>query len=144
ARVRARGNSRGGRRGDPVRDVARGAVGVRRGPRRDRRLVHAVAMSATWCRRPTDDERRFEELAVGGGSPFDGGQKVGHHQFAQRVEVLTDGRQRRREVPGLRQIVERSEEHTSELQSREKLVCRLLLEKKNQITYCRSDDAGIA
>src|SRR5690606_41309075 len=27
----------------------------------------------------------------------------------------------------------RSEEHTSELQSRENLVCRLLLEKKNQI-----------
>src|SRR5690606_41728645 len=27
---------------------------------------------------------------------------------------------------------ERSEEHTSELQSREKLVCRLLLEKKNK------------
>src|SRR5690606_39501969 len=26
----------------------------------------------------------------------------------------------------------RSEEHTSEIQSREKLVCRLLLEKKNQ------------
>src|SRR5690606_39804510 len=28
-------------------------------------------------------------------------------------------------------IMSRSEEHTSELQSREKLVCRLLLEKKN-------------
>src|SRR5690606_41665662 len=28
-------------------------------------------------------------------------------------------------------VVERSEEHTSELQSRENLVCRLLLEKKN-------------
>src|SRR5690606_40552490 len=28
--------------------------------------------------------------------------------------------------------VERSEEHTSELQSRENLVCRLLLEKKNK------------
>src|SRR5690606_41140823 len=28
----------------------------------------------------------------------------------------------------------RSEEHTSELQSRENLVCRLLLEKKNNIT----------
>src|SRR5690606_40332971 len=27
----------------------------------------------------------------------------------------------------------RSEEHTSELQSRENLVCRLLLEKKNQV-----------
>src|SRR5690606_41943314 len=29
---------------------------------------------------------------------------------------------------------QRSEEHTSELQSRENLVCRLLLEKKNSIT----------
>src|SRR5690349_22532428 len=29
----------------------------------------------------------------------------------------------------------RSEEHTSELQSRRDLVCRLLLEKKNKITY---------
>src|SRR5690606_41481100 len=29
-------------------------------------------------------------------------------------------------------LVVRSEEHTSELQSRENLVCRLLLEKKNQ------------
>src|SRR5690606_39392856 len=31
-----------------------------------------------------------------------------------------------------RDIFERSEEHTSELQSRENLVCRLLLEKKKQ------------
>src|SRR3712207_8204060 len=29
----------------------------------------------------------------------------------------------------------RSEEHTSELQSRQYLVCRLLLEKKNKYTY---------
>src|SRR5690606_41587805 len=34
------------------------------------------------------------------------------------------------EVPDARKIDERSEEHTSELQSRENLVCRLLLEKK--------------
>src|SRR5690606_39303968 len=33
-------------------------------------------------------------------------------------------------VPGVRLRVPRSEEHTSELQSRENLVCRLLLEKK--------------
>src|SRR5690606_39313024 len=33
---------------------------------------------------------------------------------------------------GIRCQVERSEEHTSELQSRENLVCRLLLEKKKQ------------
>src|SRR5690606_40772740 len=30
-------------------------------------------------------------------------------------------------------LQERSEEHTSELQSRENLVCRLLLEKKNKL-----------
>src|SRR3712207_6898732 len=33
---------------------------------------------------------------------------------------------------------ERSEEHTSELQSRQYLVCRLLLEKKNTITIITS------
>src|SRR5947209_14685533 len=33
--------------------------------------------------------------------------------------------------PRLRQFLTRSEEHTSELQSRQYLVCRLLLEKKN-------------
>src|SRR3712207_6909047 len=33
--------------------------------------------------------------------------------------------------PAIREIVARSEEHTSELQSRQYLVCRLLLEKKN-------------
>src|SRR2546429_6990197 len=35
-------------------------------------------------------------------------------------------------------IVEESEEHTSELQSRLHLVCRLLLEKKNQNTVRRT------
>src|SRR5690606_40889837 len=35
----------------------------------------------------------------------------------------------------------RSEEHTSELQSRENLVCRLLLEKKNKI--CRIELAAV-
>src|SRR6266446_10982928 len=34
----------------------------------------------------------------------------------------------------------RSEEHTSELQSPCNLVCRLLLEKKKQIIYVNSDD----
>src|SRR5690606_40129739 len=33
---------------------------------------------------------------------------------------------------------QRSEEHTSELQSREKLVCRLLLEKKHEPQYSRN------
>src|SRR2546422_7332685 len=38
----------------------------------------------------------------------------------------------------------RSEEHTSELQSRLHLVCRLLLEKKKRIIVCRYSPAVIA
>src|SRR3712207_8346248 len=38
---------------------------------------------------------------------------------------------RRRAAIGVSEMIERSEEHTSELQSRQYLVCRLLLEKKN-------------
>src|SRR3712207_7828030 len=34
-------------------------------------------------------------------------------------------------------LADRSEEHTSELQSRQYLVCRLLLEKKTLPTHCR-------
>src|SRR3712207_8645406 len=44
------------------------------------------------------------------------------------------------EEPERRRIREhqRSEEHTSELQSRQYLVCRLLLEKKNNYSVCQS------
>src|SRR3712207_8706986 len=55
----------------------------------------------------------------------------------QHVEGFTDGRAAARwrshaidlESP----VVDRSEEHTSELQSRQYLVCRLLLEKKKKM-----------
>src|SRR2546429_3181769 len=40
------------------------------------------------------------------------------------------------EMTRRRKIQARSEEHTSELQSRLHLVCRLLLEKKKDITHC--------
>src|SRR2546429_4563549 len=53
---------------------------------------------------------------------------VGHSVGAERVPGrLVDPRGQ------LRQIEHRSEEHTSELQSRLHLVCRLLLEKKKKI-----------
>src|SRR5690606_39773470 len=54
----------------------------------------------------------------------------GIDQRAQRLGVLT-GKVARHEVLDLLPLVHayRSEEHTSELQSRENLVCRLLLEK---------------
>src|SRR3712207_7203296 len=41
-------------------------------------------------------------------------------------------------IPRGRGLPNRSEEHTSELQSRQYLVCRLLLEKKNTITLLAS------
>src|SRR5690606_39576478 len=40
---------------------------------------------------------------------------------------------------GIRRRSARSEEHTSELQSRENLVCRLLLEKKNAYSLVHDD-----
>src|SRR3712207_8114669 len=46
-----------------------------------------------------------------------------HHEAGRRRF------QRHRRLP-------RSEEHTSELQSRQYLVCRLLLEKKKKIIHC--------
>src|SRR5256886_10041560 len=55
---------------------------------------------------------------------------VGHQIVARRVEpkALESG------------IVNRSEEHTSELQSQSNLVCRLLLEKNQRIVHERRPD----
>src|SRR5699024_11411462 len=57
---------------------------------------------------------------------------VGRRRWNRRGAMVTDRYQvehHHRDVAGL---VDRSEEHTSELQSRFDLVCRLLLEKKKQ------------
>src|SRR5690606_39456535 len=64
------------------------------------------------------------------------GRRAAVHQFGPGGRAFTHRRQRfprhsravTRPVP----LHWRSEEHTSELQSRENLVCRLLLEKKNK------------
>src|SRR3712207_7562369 len=45
---------------------------------------------------------------------------------------------------GDRDVGVRSEEHTSELQSRQYLVCRLLLEKKITLTHPTSDDLNLS
>src|SRR3712207_6976941 len=58
----------------------------------------------------------------------DVGRKRSVGDDAVPVEILD-----RRGLAVLREIVGRSEEHTSELQSRQYLVCRLLLEKKKKI-----------
>src|SRR3712207_7654081 len=63
---------------------------------------------------------------------------LAHHDPADEA-----GDPRRAAVPHARRVpdlrlglhhLQRSEEHTSELQSRQYLVCRLLLEKKNKIS----------
>src|SRR5690625_4343796 len=46
--------------------------------------------------------------------------------------AMAQHQQTQAEVAGAKAALERSEEHTSELQSRGHLVCRLLLEKKNK------------
>src|SRR3712207_7837436 len=46
-------------------------------------------------------------------------------------------------VSGLLQTGTRSEEHTSELQSRQYLVCRLLLEKKKNTERCEEHETEI-
>src|SRR3712207_8680827 len=47
-----------------------------------------------------------------------------------RIWLAEDAQEHRRVALKVMQVPERSEEHTSELQSRQYLVCRLLLEKK--------------
>src|SRR5690606_40298874 len=75
---------------------------------------------------------------------IDGEPRDGETDPTRRSGPSTAWRTRRRRRPAPRECParrpcpppgrrsDRSEEHTSELQSRENLVCRLLLEKKNQ------------
>src|SRR5206468_12971708 len=60
--------------------------------------------------------------------------QIGFDELVLRVDLERLAPQLGRELaaaPLVRDVPERSEEHTSELQSRSDLVCRLLLEKKN-------------
>src|SRR3712207_8050103 len=65
------------------------------------------------------------------------------HQRRHKEDVARDDDRREgrdRLGDGEQHAAERSEEHTSELQSRQYLVCRLLLEKKNtRLVICFDD-----
>src|SRR5690606_40980065 len=72
---------------------------------------------------------KFQQVGVGGELIFERGKlningyiPVGRSEYQEDEEIFQGNLLI---VPGVR-----SEEHTSELQSRENLVCRLLLEKK--------------
>src|SRR3712207_7943185 len=59
-------------------------------------------------------------------------RRQGDPAGAQPAQRARPPRQRQQDERGQRDAHERSEEHTSELQSRQYLVCRLLLEKKKR------------
>src|SRR3712207_8603796 len=65
----------------------------------------------------------------------EGEQAAQHEQDADNDPEQARARQRQRVAADLDRFVRsgRSEEHTSELQSRQYLVCRLLLEKKKEV-----------
>src|SRR3712207_7374742 len=67
-------------------------------------------------------------VAASGTAVAPGGQPV----RVPRLAVRARARPGRRADAGANHCEPRSEEHTSELQSRQYLVCRLLLEKKNK------------
>ena len=57
-----------------------------------------------------------------------------NHQAAERISNgILDAAEKLGEYPIGHPLVNRSEEHTSELQSHHEIVCRLLLEKKKKI-----------
>src|SRR3712207_8841578 len=80
------------------------------------------------------EQRRGHHQAAGGGAER---QRHVHRAPGRRDERLSGRIGLGRGLPPpapVRQERRRSEEHTSELQSRQYLVCRLLLEKKKRIT----------
>src|SRR5690606_40796900 len=82
---------------------------------------------------PEDDARLAEAAARAGNVIF--GHKLTHIVDQQFRTSALD-----KPVPPLAEAAMRSEEHTSELQSRENLVCRLLLEKRKDLMS--PDDTG--
>src|SRR3712207_6962671 len=70
--------------------------------------------------------RDHEQVTPGGG-------RLAAAAFGTKHRLQRDGEDEQRQ-DGVRR--ERSEEHTSELQSRQYLVCRLLLEKKKKTQNC--------
>src|SRR3712207_7585923 len=89
-------------------------------------LVTVLSAAVTWALLP-------QELAFGLALPavlvaLVLGLVISFKQIANAGATLSYG--------ALYGIALRSEEHTSELQSRQYLVCRLLLEKKKTLLYC--------
>src|SRR3712207_8767946 len=90
---------------------------IRRPPRSTLFPYTTLFRSVFTSAHPGDGYPYASEIAPGLGAPFH------QHLFSARLDMAVDG-------PTNTVEELRSEEHTSELQSRQYLVCRLLLEKK--------------
>src|SRR5205823_12544488 len=76
--------------------------------------------------------RRSSDLAV---ARLLGAAGLGDHDRQRAVDARADRVEHAVDAVGIRVVEERSEEHTSELQSLAYLVCRLLLEKKKASSH---------
>src|SRR3712207_8814656 len=97
-----------------------------------RRPPRSTLFPYTTLFRSEGDEERAEFIRVQCGLARVAGDDPQRPDLARREEelLLSHEAQRKKEVPVWAAKSGRSEEHTSELQSRQYLVCRLLLEKK--------------
>src|SRR3712207_7055585 len=96
---------------------------IRRPPRST--LFPYTTLFRSW-RPPPSDKRRDHRHAARGAVRR--GRRLPAYLAAQREATAAKGQRHHHPRPDA--VPRRSEEHTSELQSRQYLVCRLLLEKK--------------
>src|SRR3989449_2173973 len=127
-----------GARAEGIRDPGRGAEEARAHPRQDRRGdAEEVLRGERAARAEVREGRQAHRRRSGAGRGGEDGRKgAGAPLRAVRARRELSGG--RHSVPSALEPHEaahlRSEEHTSELQSRLHLVCRLLLEKKKKKT----------
>src|SRR5436309_11569773 len=100
--------------------------------------VHLRALHSFPTRRSSDLRRGTKDYRAHTGRKLRGNRRGARASVVPRLPVPPRIQiQAARAASAVCRVVFRSEEHTSELQSRENLVCRLLLEKKNRLTNQR-------
>src|SRR5207249_11646537 len=112
----------------------------------DRRSEHQVGQAATGeqVARDTRPDDVADPHQLGGCLREDGGPGVKAERLARNVRPEREpGLQKLVHEPDAEGLKHRSEEHTSELQSRFDLVCRLLLEKKKKQSKYRYSESQL-
>src|SRR5271165_2319116 len=97
-------------------------------------MLTSIGACLVSARRVRSSSRKERGLRSRNASPRKGTAELRglRHELRDRWIPTRDRESRTLREPSTLGDAERSEEHTSELQSRENIVCRLLLEKKKQ------------